>query len=194
VDDALRRAGCPGRVEDAGEIGLLPPNEPERVVLEEVGERVCRPPGWGLGVRFADDDDMLELRQVERRDPVEEAAVDDECTRAAVVELVLEKAATKLGVDRRLDDPGPRGAVPRRARVPAGLEHCRHDVTGSQPEPMQAAADAGSPVGERRIRQVTVELGDADSVGPPLGAVGDQLRRDPPAVVDAHPVAPVSPR
>ena len=186
VDDPLRRAGRAGGVEDAGEIRLFPPDEPERVVREQVGERVRRRPRPGSRRPLADDDDVLEPRQVERRDPVEEAAVDDECARAAVVELVLEEAAAQLGVDRRLDDSGPGRAVPRRAGVPAGLEHRRDDVAGLEAEPAQAAADARSPVGERRVRQIAVELGDPDPVGPALGAIGHELRGDPPAVVDAH--------
>ena len=193
MDDPLRRTGRAGGVENAGEIGLVPANEPKRVVGEQIGERMRRRPGRGLGLRLADDDNVLEPRQVERRDPVEEAAVDDECACATVVELVLQEAPAQLRVDRRLDDPGPRGAVPRRAGVPAGLEHRRDHVTGVESEPPQAAADAGSPVGEGRIREVAVELGDPDPFGPPLGAVGDELRRDPPPVIDAHPPA-ISPR
>jgi hypothetical protein len=112
-----------------------------RVVGDEIREGVGGRTRQALARRPADDDDVIERREVEAVQAVEPAAVEDEGARAAVAQLMLEEAAAELGVDRGLDHAGPGGAVPGGAGDAIRLEHGRHPVAGPETERSQPAGD-----------------------------------------------------
>jgi hypothetical protein len=184
VDDALRRPRGAGRVEDVDGVGPLAPHEVDAVGFEQALEAV---PGAaaGIGLGGTDRDHVLELRQLEALEPARPARLDDQDPGPRVAQHVLEEGGLELDVERHVDRPGPGDALPGGEIVVRRVEHRRHPVAGHDPEPAQAGGDAPRPLAQRPEGEVAARGVDRDLVGPALGAIVDQLRDRPVAVV-AH--------
>ena len=110
----------------------------------------CRPGELDVD-RIADQHDLLEMRQVEAREPVDEVGLGDEHLRPGEVERVLQVGAARGQVERRVDRSGGVGAEPGAEHVRAG-GHPHGDVVAHLDA--DALQGVGGAPGLRRRRGV----------------------------------------
>ena len=152
-DDALRAPGGAAGVEDVGVVG--------RAALEPVGGRR----GQRRVVVLAEDEDVLERRQVERGDGLDVLGRDDRRDAVGVVVEVGQLVVEVLVVDVDRHRPRLEAAVERVDPLDPVRRVDRDVVAGRTPERDQVVGQPRGAVVDLRVGVVAVDGGDGDPVG-----------------------------